>query len=555
MVAILDVRGEPMKPARRLALQGDSRTPYDAADYTGEHTRDWRPYLSSQDAALNPYRDTIVARIRDVVRNDGWASGTVTRLADSAIGASFRPVSRPDYRALAAYTGDGRFDVVWADEFRRWADANYRSWANDDARYCDAERSKTMPQIFGVAFRHMLIENDAVAAVPWIEERVGHGRARYATCVQLIDPDRLSNPQSRFDMANMRGGVEIDEWGAAVAYHIRKAHQGDWWAAAQSVTWERIEREDRYGRAQLVHYFESEGAGQHRGGNGIFTPVLQRLKMLFRYDVAELDGALINAIMVAIAESPFDHSLMEDAIGDEQGGGRIPDAGGLASYQDQRSEFHEERRIRIGSSRVLTAFPGEKYNIIRPDRPNPNFVAFEKGVLRNIASAAGAATHQVTNDYSDANMSSLQAAMLEAWKTVVRRRINFGSGFGSPIRAAWLEESFEVDEPPLPAGAPPFAECRSSYAACDWRGPGRGWLNPVDERKGALLGIAGGLSTLAAEIAESSGQDVEEVMDQLALEKKMREDRGLAPFSTGEGQGTPAANDQGEGAKPDAGAR
>ncbi len=42
--------------------------------------------------------------------------------------------------------------------------------------------------------------------------------------MQIVDPDRLSNPQQNFDMPNIRGGVEIDSDSAPIAYHIREAH-------------------------------------------------------------------------------------------------------------------------------------------------------------------------------------------------------------------------------------------------------------------------------------------------------------------------------------------
>lgn len=71
-------------------------------------------------------------------------------------------------------------------------------------------------------------------------DRLGRGRGRYATTVQIVDPDRLSNPQQNFDMPNVRGGVEIDGDGAPIAYHIREAHIGDWWSGAKTMTWRRI---------------------------------------------------------------------------------------------------------------------------------------------------------------------------------------------------------------------------------------------------------------------------------------------------------------------------
>jgi lambda family phage portal protein len=516
---------------RVSALAGNRNVPYDAADYDGEHTATWRPSLNSADVNLNPYRDQIVARSRDLARNDGWASGTITRIQDNAIGATFRPIAKPDYRALATYSGIRTFDAVWADEYGRALDAKWRDWADDHTgRYCDAQRSSWMPLIFGVAFRHLLIDNDALAILPWLPERIGPGRAKYATAVQLIDPDRLSNPQQRFDWRTVRGGVEVDEYGAAVGYHIRKAHMNDYWAAGDSVTWEYIARETDWGRPIVVHYFEPDQASQHRGGNGIFTSVLQRMKMLFRYDVAELDAALINAIFAAIIESPFDESLLKEALGEDVGGEGLD---GMRTYQDDRSAFHRERRTMVGNTQITQTYPGETFKMVSPDRPNPNFANFEKAVLRNTSQAAGTASQWVTGDYSDTNYSSMRAALLDAWKTIHRRRANFGAGFGTPIRAALVEEIMELGELDdlLPNGAPRFIECRQAYSACKWLGPGRGWVDPVADRQGAIMGLGAHLTTLEDEVAEVSGQNWEDILDQQQVEQQATLKRGL-PLSS-----------------------
>lgn len=523
---ILDAHGRPMEraPSRAAALAGGrSNTPYDAGDYANEHLAAWRPALWSPDAELNLSRDTIVARARDLARNDGWASGAVTRILDNAIGASFRPIAKPDHRALARYSANPRFDAQWAEDYARAVDSAWRDWANDETgKYCDVERGKWMGLLFGVAFRHLLVDNDALAIIEWRPDRVGPGLARYATCVRLVDPDRLSNPQLGFDQRHLRGGVEIDADGAAIAYHIRRAHQGDWWSGADAVSWERIPRETRWGRPIVAHYFEPDRAARHRGGDGIFTPVLARLKMLYKYDTAELDGAILNAIFAAIAESPFDPELMGEALG-------AGDATQIRTYQDERAAFHNERRITIGGARITTAFPGEKLNFIKSERPNANFAAFEKAVLRNVAMAVGGGTSQVSGDYSDTNFSSLRAELNEIWKTTGRRRHNFGAGFASPIRAAFLEEAMEVDDLPMPAAGevPEFIECRRAYARCRWLGPGRGWVDPVAEKQGAVLGMDAGLSTLERETAEHAGEDWEDVLDQRAIEDAGFRRRGL----------------------------
>ncbi len=83
-------------------------------------------------------------------------------------------------------------------------------------------------------------------------------------------------------------------------------------------------------------------------------------------------------------------------------------------------------------------------------------------------------------------------------------------------------------ELPLPAGAPDFMECRAAYTRCRWMGPGRGWVDPVAEKQGAVLGMQAGLSTLEAECAEQ-GADWEENLEQRAYEIAKFEELGLEP--------------------------
>ena len=498
-------------------LAGGGSAPYDAADIYGDHMSGWRPYLGSPDGELNPYRDRIVSRVRDLVRNDGWASGGVTRILDNAIGSSFRPIAKPDYRALAAMTGIDGFDSSWADEFGRAVEAAWRTWANDPGRYCDAQRALTVSQIFRLGFRHKMIDGDALAVMQWLPERIGVGRARYATTVQLIDPDRLSNPQLAFDNQVMRGGVEVDDYGAAVAYWIRQAHQGDWFSAQKSLKWDRISRETAWGRPIIVHDFDHDRASQHRGGAGVLAPVLQRLKMLIKYDHSELDAAILNAVFSAYIESPYDTEMVAEAMGRTDG---------VGAYQEQRAEFHQDRRIELGGMRLPILFPGESINSVSAARPNSNFRDFEGAVLRNAAAGMGISAQQLSNDWSDVNYSSARAALLEAWKTLTRRRDDFAAGFASPIYGCFLEEAMDVENIPLPAGAPDFMEHRAAYAACKWVGPGRGWVDPVAEKKGAVLGMDAGLSTLEMECVEQ-GLDWEDVLDQRQKEIERFKELGI----------------------------
>ena len=530
-VSVLDASGRvvPRKliaQTRTSALAGigHNRAPYDAADVYSRDMAAWNPWLGSADGELNPYRDKIVSRARDLVKNDGWANGVITRTLDNAIGATYRPVSKPDYRALAAYSGNDGFNADWADAYGRAVDAAWRTWADDPGRYCDSSRKLNFRQMARVAFRHELVDGDSLAVMMWNKRRVGPGRARYATAVQLVDPDRLSNPNFTFDTQDIRGGVEIDEDGAPVAYHIRKAHQGDWWAAAQSMTWERVLREDSHGRARVVHNYTAERASQHRGGAGILTPVIQRLKMLIKYDGTELDAAILNSIFGAYVESPFDPQLVTEAMG---GDGGFAESGLVNGYQTLRSDFHSERKIAAGGVVMPILFPGEKITTVNAARPNSNFKDFEAAVLRNVASGAGVSAQQVSNNWSDVNYSSARGALLEAWKTMDRRTADFGDGWAQPVRVTVMEEMHEVDNLPMPSGyVPEFMEARGAYSRCQWIRPARGWMDPTKEIEASIMAREGGLSTLEAECA-AQGLDWEDVVDQSVIEAARYKKEGL----------------------------
>ncbi|ENZ0269704.1 phage portal protein [Morganella morganii] len=530
-VQILGADGRPLPPSapkmKYGALSGSGRVPYDAADSFSDQMANWQPALWSPDNEINIYRDRIVSRMRDLARNDGWASGSITRVLDNAVGACYRPVFKPDYRMLRQLTGNKAFDAVWAAEYSRFITAHWRSWANDKGRYCDVERKQTVSQMLRLAFRHKLLDGDALAVLQYRPDRLGHGKARYATTVQIIDPDRLSNPQHNFDMPNIRGGVEIDSDGAPIAYHIREAHMGDWWAGKKTMTWNRIQRETSWGRPVVVHDFDMERGAQHRG-IGILAPIVQKLKMLIKYDESELEAAILNAIFGAYIESPYDAQMVASALGDT--GDFTGDE--LSAYQTQRTEYYQDKRLNLqNGARIPHLFPNEKIVTLSAARPTSNFDGFESAVLRNISAATGLSAQQVTQDWSDVNYSSARAAMLEAWKTLTRRRDDFSNGFAQPIAVAFAEEIHDVEDVPLPNDAPDFMDASASYCRARWMGPGRGWVDPVAEKKGAILSMEAGFSTLEMEVAENMGEDWEELVDQRSYELQRFKELGLPPPS------------------------
>jgi lambda family phage portal protein len=251
---------------------------------------------------------------------------------------------------------------------------------------------------------------------------------------------------------------------------------------------------------------------------GFLAPVMQRFKMLIKYDGTELDAAIVNAFFAAYIQSPFDSELVDEALAGSKN---------VSAYQQERSAFHKERGTRLGDVGMTHLYPGETMGFAAPNRPSSNFAPFESAMLRHFAAGTGLAAQQISQNWAEVNYSAYRSAMVEAWKTFHRRRMGFAAGQAQPVYCAWLEESMEVDDYPMPAGAPDFIEARAAYARAKWMGPGRGLVDIVKERQGASIGITTGLSSLEDECAESTGTDWREVADRLAIERERYMKLGL----------------------------
>jgi lambda family phage portal protein len=549
MSLIVDSRGQPLSPAGKAradvgnntsAMPGNSlyQFPYDAANWTTQEMGNWLPWIRSPDSEINLFRDRMVARSRDLSRNDGWANGGITRILDNTVGTHLRLSANPDYRALALRSGVKAFDAVWADEFRRAAEALWRGFAENAGHYNDVSRQLTIGQQFRLAMRHKLIDGESLGLMYWMPERVGSGGADYATALLLVDPDRLSNPFQMIDSKNMRGGIEIDEYGVQIAAHIRKAEQNDWYLAMEANTWERIEFEDEDGWRRVILDYDRDRAGQHRGV-GVFTPVLSHAKMLARYYGVELQAATIAATFGTYVTSPYDPALVQDALG-------AGDGEELPLYQSLRAQWAKERPALLNGARIPTLAPGELITGVSSEHPHGNFGEFAHEMLRTIAAALGLSAEQITQDWSKTNYSSARAALLESWKTLTRRASEFKTNTASPVYGNWLWESMDLRELPLPAGAPSYREARTAYSRCDWLGVARGWVDPTKEKQGAILGMDAGLSTLKRECAEQ-GLDWEEVIHQRAIEIAQFKELGIElPLWAGNVDATKAAQQEEE---------
>lgn len=523
---LIDQTGQPItrqdvaRVRIRAALDaGNVWGNFDAAGLSTADMGQWNPPLRGADASLNYERDRIVARARDLVRNDGWAYGMISRLCDSVVGPNFAPIPKPNWRALAR-SSNAAFDPAWASEFTAAVRAEWKLWANDPGRWCDAERGMTVGQMFRLAFRHKILDGDNIMATVWRQDRPA--AARFNTALQIISPDRLHNPYNEPDRQDRRAGVQLDADGAPIGYWLRQAQPGDWYAAMRTETYDYFARETEWGRPLIVHDFDREEANQHRGV-GVLTSVLPRFRMLAKFDQATLQAALLRTLVGFFIRSPYDSDQVQKAMETDR-----EEEFEFSGYQAFRNAYHDVNHLNLGGVRMPQLAPGEEIQQVAGGEHATDAREFQSAYLGCVAVAAGMSREGATGDFRETNYSSWRGADAQAWRTALRRRRDFAVGTCTPCYSAWLEEF--LDGPGrslLPIGAPDFAMFRGAYSQADWIGPGRGWIDPVKEREGEILGLANGFGTLANTTAEVTGRYWQDVMDERAEEIEALKRRGL----------------------------
>lgn len=194
---------QPVAPSAIAAIRARAMasSAYQAARSDHPSLANWNPDTWSGQSALGSDRQQVAARIHDLARNDGWASAAVSRIVDETIGSGWTLNAQINARTLGLSQDE-------ADEINDQIEALHEDYAqNDPGFWCDAERQTNQAGILGLSMRHHFLDGEAAAHIVWRGEGgtgVPLAPTGYGTCIQAIDPARISNPSGRFDTETLQ---------------------------------------------------------------------------------------------------------------------------------------------------------------------------------------------------------------------------------------------------------------------------------------------------------------------------------------------------------------
>lgn len=444
------------------------------------------------------------ARSRDLLRNAPLAEGAVSTLETNVIGTGMTPRPTINRRRLG-------LDDKAAEEFETGAAELFGMWAA--SKDCDLTRSQSFEELQALAFRSTLENGDALM-VERFRQRAG---SPWGFCLQLIEGDRLCNPNFGPDRADMVAGVELDDDGAPKSYHVSSRHPGDMLLGSTGMTWAALPAFSPTSGRRMVHHLYARKRIDQARGLPLLAPVIEPFRQLAKYSEAEMMAAVINACFAMSFKSP---------TGD-LGAGLEREAPVGGSGADRA---HTEVGI-IEPGTQVDLQPDEEIAPIQAGRPNAEFGPFTNAILRQIGVGLGVPFEIVVMHF-EASYSASRGAIELLWQTVTRRQAwtarnicqpAYEGVLGEAIARGWLHAPGYFEDPFI----------RQAYNRAAWVAATKPQLDPVKEATAAEKWIALGVKSVDRVAREVTGETFGAVHVQRVREHAERVEAGLEPAVAG----------------------
>lgn len=483
----LVARTRPPRPAPRAAFSGAKQH---------RLTASWGTTNTSIDADLWRALPAMRARSRDLFQNNEYARRFALAVRSNVAGPSGLTLQN------RARFGTGKLDLRANDAI----ETAYRRWSKHGQ--CDVTRRLSRAEL-----ERLLVETVARDGEVLLR-KVANYANRAGFAVQILEADHLDH---EYDLGRFEGtgnrirmGVEQDRFGAAVAYHIRTEHPGDYtYRGTTGMRYERVPAD------QMLHLFVPLRPEQTRGVPWIHAAMVV-LHHLGDYREAAVVAARIGASKMGIITTP-------------DGGppGADPASPEPAGYGEDGATVRE-----VEPGVFWTFAEGTTLTAFDPAYPHEQFDAFNNAALRGIAGALGMAHHNLSGDLSGVNYSSARIGEMgerDLWRMLQDWLIG---AYAEPIEEAWLQHQLLTGRLALP-----FAQFdrlhQPNFVPRSWA-----WVDPLKQSTADKMDVDELFTTRSAVIRQRGG-DPEEVFREAAAEQELLAELGLQVASAPSAAPTP----------------
>jgi lambda family phage portal protein len=331
--------------------------------------------------------------------------------------------------------------------------------------------------------------------------------------------DETLNVTNPFTKNRIIMGVELDDMGAPVAYHVLTRHPGD---IVVGMPLSR-ERHRRVPATSIIHIYDRLRPGQTRGEPPA-SAVINDIKMLDGYREAETMNRRIAAAMMGF----FSRDL--------------PKADGIQAFANETTkdaDGEETFTLSLEPGTLKQLPDGMRFDKFDPGGSQTDYGQFESQVKKDIAMGLGISTFALGMETAGVSYSTGRSVIMED-RTFYKGLQSFFIRLGMrPVFEKWANmHVLAVGSSIAPT------KLRTTVAAAKFRGRGWPWIDPAKDISANAEAIET-LQTSYTQIAADRGMDVQELFAEIAADKELLKKFKLEPVS----KSKPAGDESGK-AKP-----
>lgn len=503
---------DPQAKMKRLTIRGASdsfgggKQAYEGASKTTKSMAGWSTTVGDANADTVNDMATLRSRGRDLVRNVPIATSAAYITRSSVVGTGLKAHPSLNTEFLGMSEEQAR---IWERDVR----FKFRAWCESKISF-DAQKKQNFYDAQAMAIFNTFSSGDVFATTPRIP-RVG---IEQDTRIQMVEADRVQNPQGKDNSQRLTEGVETDEWGAPIAYWITQEHPN---AIGDSADKKKVIRIEAFGvesgRQNVLHVFDMARPDQKRGVSWL-APIITKVKQLGRYSDAEIMAAVVSGMFTVFVKKDLEGGdILDEALSEEEDKA-YPRVTG-ANPQGEQNTY------RMGNGAMVGLAEGESVEFANPMRPNTAYEPFVTAIYREMGAALEIPYEILLKSFTS-SYSASRAAFLEAWRSFKVKRVWLVRQFCQPIYEIWLSEAIAKGQ----VQAPGFFDShliKTAYCGCTWVGDSKGQIDPVKETLGMQMQEDRGYVTAEQITAELNGGDWMQNMAQRKKEQEIRVEYNL----------------------------
>jgi len=450
----------------------------------------WVTGYKNINADIRAGRRILMARARDLVINDTYASKAVSMIDKNVLGPSGFTHRNKAFNLIKK---DGKYEREYQQDINYTINELWKDFCKPDNCFLDEQRS--FNENLSAILKTIVTDGEMFI----VENYTG----KYGYQLQGV-PSAYCDEMFNKVLGNGNQvvmGIEYNKVWKPVAYYFKKVTSSDQLYNTDIKDYIRIPAD------RVYHLYRQNFVGQLRGISW-FAPSAYRLNIYKSYEEAVLINSRSAAMKTAVLKPK--EGVMGETL-------QNPDV--ASDYEGEENEDGDIVRD-ISPGEVYVVPDGYDFTSFDPTFPQAEMGSFSKLILRGFSSGFDLDYPTLSSDHADVNYTSSRSALLDTRLTYKKIQTYLDDHLLTPVRRKWFEYAALKNKIDIKV------KDMDSLNKPEFFGYRGEWVDQYKENNADALALEKGLET-HTQILGKRGYNFEEFIEQVKYEKETLAEAGI----------------------------